>query len=169
MNIETRAHLRRKRRLVVAASVIAPTLAGLTACAPQPATPAKPSQLTEHDVLKLRGLDPSPRPRKTPHAKPRHTPARIGWALTMKRSDPTPEQLARLRWCESGRDGSYAVNSSSGARGFYQFLIGTWRSVGGHGDPAAASLSEQTYRAVLLYRREGWRPWLASASCTGLR
>ncbi len=60
--------------------------------------------------------------------------------------------------CESG--GDPAVVSSDGTyRGKYQFDYGTWESVGGTGDPAAASEQEQDYRAALLYAQSGSSPW----------
>lgn len=60
--------------------------------------------------------------------------------------------------CESGGDPS-AVSSGGTYRGLYQFDYGTWESVGGSGDPAAASPAEQTYRAALLYSQSGSSPW----------
>ena len=63
----------------------------------------------------------------------------------------------QLRQCEAG--GNYARNSGNGYYGAYQFDIPTWRSVGGTGDPAAASPAEQDYRALLLLRARGTRPW----------
>jgi len=60
--------------------------------------------------------------------------------------------------CESGGDPT-AVSSSGSYRGKYQFDYGTWASVGGSGDPAAASEAEQDYRAALLYERAGSSPW----------
>lgn len=66
--------------------------------------------------------------------------------------------LAKIRRCESR--GNYAIVSASGRyRGAYQFDFSTWRSMGGSGDPAAASPSEQDYRALLLLRLRGTRPW----------
>jgi uncharacterized protein YabE (DUF348 family) len=41
--------------------------------------------------------------------------------------------------------------------GMYQFRLNTWHAVGGTGLPSAASASEQTYRAQLLYKRSNWR------------
>jgi uncharacterized protein YabE (DUF348 family) len=69
---------------------------------------------------------------------------------------------ANLNWaalarCESG--GNPHARSPYGYYGLYQFSPGTWRSVGGHGLPSEASAQEQTYRAQLLYKREGSRPW----------
>jgi hypothetical protein len=66
--------------------------------------------------------------------------------------------LAAIRACESG--GDYGAVSSSGTyRGAYQFDAATWRAVGGHGDPAAASPAEQDRRAQMLYDRSGSSPW----------
>jgi Transglycosylase-like domain len=60
--------------------------------------------------------------------------------------------------CESGGDPA-AVSSDGTYRGKYQFDFGTWASVGGSGDPAAASEQEQDYRAALLYAAAGSSPW----------
>jgi hypothetical protein len=60
--------------------------------------------------------------------------------------------------CESGGDPT-AVSSDGTYRGKYQFDFGTWESVGGAGDPAAASEQEQDYRAALLYAQSGSSPW----------
>jgi hypothetical protein len=66
--------------------------------------------------------------------------------------------LNSIAACESG--GNPAAISSGGTyRGKYQFDYGTWESVGGHGDPAAAPEAEQDYRAALLYSRSGSSPW----------
>jgi soluble lytic murein transglycosylase-like protein len=60
--------------------------------------------------------------------------------------------------CESGGDPT-AVSSGGTYRGKYQFDYGTWESVGGTGDPAAAPEAEQDYRAALLYAASGSSPW----------
>ncbi|MGI8726601.1 MAG: transglycosylase family protein [Solirubrobacterales bacterium] len=66
--------------------------------------------------------------------------------------------LESIAACESGGDPG-AVSSDGSYRGKYQFDTGTWASVGGSGDPAAASESEQDYRAALLYQQAGSSPW----------
>lgn len=66
--------------------------------------------------------------------------------------------LESIAACESGGDPT-AVSSEGTYRGKYQFDYGTWESVGGHGDPAAAPEYEQDYRAALLYSRSGSSPW----------
>ncbi len=68
------------------------------------------------------------------------------------------ETLESIASCESGGD-PRVVSSDGSYRGKYQFDYGTWESVGGHGDPAAASEAEQDYRAALLYSRSGSSPW----------
>jgi hypothetical protein len=71
-----------------------------------------------------------------------------------------PPQLAAIAACESGGDPA-AVDPSGTYRGKYQFDHATWASVGGGGDPAAASEAEQDMRAARLYARAGATPWPA--------
>jgi hypothetical protein len=66
--------------------------------------------------------------------------------------------LESIASCESGGDPA-AVSSDGSYRGKYQFDFGTWESVGGSGDPAAAPEDEQDYRAALLYSQSGSSPW----------
>jgi hypothetical protein len=68
------------------------------------------------------------------------------------------ESLDAIGACESGGDPA-AVSSDGSYRGKYQFDQGTWESVGGSGDPAAAPEAEQDYRAALLYAQAGSSPW----------
>ncbi len=64
--------------------------------------------------------------------------------------------LAAIRACESGGD----YGSTDGQyRGAYQFDSETWASVGGTGDPAAASPAEQDSRALQLQAQRGSNPW----------
>ncbi|MGY1746904.1 ubiquitin-like domain-containing protein [Blastococcus sp. SYSU D00695] len=65
---------------------------------------------------------------------------------------------AALAQCESGGRPN-AVSSTGRYRGLYQFSMSTWASVGGSGDPAAASPEEQTMRAQMLYARSGAGQW----------
>lgn len=69
-----------------------------------------------------------------------------------------PPHLHSIAQCESGGDPT-AISSGGTYRGKYQFDMGTWASVGGSGDPAAAPEHEQDRRAAILYRSRGWRPW----------
>lgn len=68
------------------------------------------------------------------------------------------ETLEAIASCESGGNPT-AVSSDGSYRGKYQFSYETWAAVGGSGDPAAASESEQDYRAALLYAQSGSSPW----------
>lgn len=70
----------------------------------------------------------------------------------------TMATLESIAACESGGNPE-AVSSDGTYRGKYQFDQGTWESVGGHGDPAAAPEAEQDYRAALLYSESGSSPW----------
>ena len=70
----------------------------------------------------------------------------------------TMATLESIASCESGGDPA-AVSADGSYRGKYQFDYGTWESVGGSGDPAAAPEDEQDYRAALLYSQSGSSPW----------
>jgi hypothetical protein len=65
--------------------------------------------------------------------------------------------LQAIAACESG--GNPSANTGNGFYGKYQFTIGTWASLGGRGNPAAASEAEQDRRAAMLYARAGASPW----------
>jgi hypothetical protein len=79
--------------------------------------------------------------------------------------DPTPNQWAALRQCESS--GNYTVVSANGRyRGAYQFSQATWDGVARmHAsslvgvDPAAANPADQDAMALALWRQSGWSPW----------
>jgi hypothetical protein len=79
-------------------------------------------------------------------------------ALTLRHPEPTAEQWAALRMCESSNR-TNAVSRTGRYRGLYQFDLPTWKSVGGKGDPAKATRFEQYRRASLLYNERGWQPW----------
>jgi Transglycosylase-like domain len=54
-------------------------------------------------------------------------------------------ELEAIASCESGGDAA-SVGGGGAFRGKYQFTYGTWASVGGSGDPAAAPEAEQDKR-----------------------
>lgn len=66
--------------------------------------------------------------------------------------------LSRIASCESGGN-PRAVSPDGQYRGKYQFLPSTWASVGGSGDPAAASEAEQDMRAAKLLATGGPGHW----------
>jgi hypothetical protein len=67
-------------------------------------------------------------------------------------------QLEAIAACESGGNPA-AIGGGGAYRGKYQFDYGTWASVGGSGDPAAAPEAEQDKRAAILLARSGTSPW----------
>jgi hypothetical protein len=79
---------------------------------------------------------------------------------------PTPQVAASapssglqsIAQCESGGNPA-AVDASGTYRGKYQFDQGTWESVGGTGDPAAAPESVQDSLAAKLQAQRGNSPW----------
>jgi hypothetical protein len=71
---------------------------------------------------------------------------------------PIPPQLSSIAECES-HGNPRAVSAGGTYRGKYQFSFATWRSVGGRGDPAAATETEQDRRAAVLYRTGGPGHW----------
>ncbi len=73
-------------------------------------------------------------------------------------SSSAPAPLQAIARCESGGNPS-AVGGGGAYRGKYQFSQQTWQSVGGSGDPAAASGAEQDRRAAILYSRGGASSW----------
>jgi hypothetical protein len=66
---------------------------------------------------------------------------------------------AALAACESGGDPRSDNAGQHNYYGMYQFSPSTWHSVGGQGIPNKAGAPEQTYRAQMLYKREGAHPW----------
>lgn len=67
------------------------------------------------------------------------------------------DALASIRACESRSN--YAADTGNGYYGAYQFSLTTWQSVGGSGNPALASPSEQDMRAQMMInagRRGEW-------------
>jgi len=86
---------------------------------------------------------------------------RLRSALEDQRAGLTPAVraiLERIAYCES-KGNPRAIGGGGAFRGKYQFTYGAWKSVGGRGDPAAASEAEQDRRAALLLRRSGSSPW----------
>ena len=78
-------------------------------------------------------------------------------ARSAAKEDPATV-LARIAECESGGDPT-AVSRDRRYFGKYQFSRATWRAVGGRGNPARAPEAEQDERALILYEREGTKPW----------
>jgi hypothetical protein len=73
-------------------------------------------------------------------------------------ADDTGRNWAALAKCESGGRAG-AVSPNGLYHGLYQFSVATWRRTGGTGLPSEATPREQTYRAILLYKRSGAGQW----------
>jgi len=71
---------------------------------------------------------------------------------------PIPGALKAIAQCES-HGNPRAISAGGTYRGKYQFSFHTWSTVGGKGDPARASETEQDRRAAILYRRDGAGQW----------
>jgi len=82
---------------------------------------------------------------------------RIGGATSSTGGSASP-QLQGIAACESGGD-PHSIGGGGAFRGKYQFTYGTWASVGGSGDPAAAPEAEQDKRAQMLLDKSGSSPW----------
>ena len=65
---------------------------------------------------------------------------------------------------ESGGN-ARAVNPASGAGGLYQFLPGTWQSLGYSGLPQDAPVSVQNAAFQQAYAQSGTSPWAPSDGC----
>jgi len=109
-------------------------------------TPVTPRQAPHAPVKGVTGAHRAPQgtPRGTARAPATSGGSGDGW-------------LSRVRQCESG--GNYAASTGNGFYGAYQFTLGTWQSVGGSGNPAAASPAEQDARASALRAQSGSSPW----------
>jgi hypothetical protein len=162
-----------KTALAVAGSVLAVPSAALAASADNHATDRdalRPSGKLSHDeglkdglvrtnVRLSRRLDRTPRVRRLrtlPVSVLRERNERLRKRVA-RLTPATPPHLAAIAACESG--GNPATNTGNGFYGKYQFTQQTWASVGGTGNPAAASEAEQDRRAAMLYEREGSSPW----------
>jgi uncharacterized protein YabE (DUF348 family) len=73
-------------------------------------------------------------------------------------ADDTGANWAALANCES-HSNPHAVSANGTYHGLYQFSVDTWRRMGGTGIPSEATPREQTYRAILLYKRSGRGQW----------
>jgi hypothetical protein len=69
-----------------------------------------------------------------------------------------PPVLRRIAECES-HGNPRSIGGGGAYRGMFQFSQDTWNSVGGHGDPAKASVAEQVRRAGMLLARSGPGQW----------
>ena len=109
-------------------------------------------------------LTPTPIPTKIPLPSPTPIPT----------STPTPDPNSpdnaavweSIAKCET--NGNWSENTGNGYFGGLQFSQGAWNSVGGTGNPSAASKDEQISRGKMLQNLRGWGVWGACAKKLGL-
>lgn len=143
------------------------TVLAVLAAAVTPATLTHPRRAAP---LHTGTAAPRPTLARASRGEPR-APLHINAARSQRRRIPRPHLAGRgrpasggaLNWnalaeCEASGN-PRAVSADGRYFGLYQFDLSTWRSVGGKGNPADASPSEQTYRAQLLYAHRGRAPW----------
>lgn len=80
---------------------------------------------------------------------------------------PTGDVWGRLAQCESGGN-PRAVGGGGRYFGAFQFSLGTWRSVGGTGNPIDHDYATQLTFAQKLQARSGWGQWPYCARKLGL-
>lgn len=129
------------------------------------ATQASGASGTQDELRALRAQPVQPL-----SAKDKRVNSTAAGHATATRPSPAPEYaspesfgvsqatLDAIASCESGGDPT-AVSPDGTYRGKYQFDYGTWESMGGSGDPAAAPEAEQDMRAAMLLSRSGSSPW----------
>ena len=123
-----------------------------------------PDQINVGQELVIPTGPTTDRPLPVGYGDPAPAPALTPVSVSVARQQPVAtattasgDLFARIRMRESG--GNYAENTGNGYYGAYQFSLGTWRSVGGDGNPADASPAEQDMRAEMLYAERGCSPW----------
>lgn len=120
----------------------------------------------EDEVIVERALpSPTPVPQKAPVQK------KVAPVSSRNYTSSAPTVAGgsvwdRLAACESG--GNWAINTGNGYYGGLQFMLSTWRAVGGQGYPHQNSREEQIYRAEILLARSGWGQWPQCAAKLGL-
>ncbi len=152
-----------KRAIALAAVLVTVTLTPPEeATAAEPLTPPAPDLDETLVNLELPSRPVVEPPAAAVPAPPVVAPSKASSSATKSGSRSAKarsgDPLARIRACESGSN--YQARSASGRyRGAYQFDRVTFASVGGSGDPAAASPAEQDHRARLLLAQRGGSPW----------
>jgi hypothetical protein len=114
--------------------------------------PANRAELiTYRDILARMLTPPEPASTGTPASEP---------TSSGSSSSSSSGSLPACTWQpESGGNWS-AVNSSSGAGGYYQITPSTWAAYGGSGSPQSASPAEQTAIAQKIWASQGSSAWV---------
>lgn len=172
----TRTRVRRWAQAAIVALAVLLTAGPAAGHHPEPRFPAGGRALIQtHDRLRAQAVRADLRV---------YAPYRAGtpWHIVQRRAraywralhpDVVREHRMRAHWpypdwwvayssrvvsCESGHD-PRAVSGDGRYRGLFQFDLPTWASVGGTGDPAAASVIEQRHRGYVLWSLHGRGRW----------
>ena len=146
------------RKLIAAALVSLAVLIPALALAADAATTDAVSGTTQGDAARANAKRKAEALRAiVRHKERKRARARARRRAAHAASTASPA-LQAIAACESGGN-PRAIGGGGAFRGKYQFDQGTWASVGGSGDPAAAPEAEQDRRAAVLYARSGASPW----------
>jgi Transglycosylase-like domain len=145
------------RKLIAAMLCVAVSIPAL-ALAADAASPDNPPDGGADAALALRAKQRKAHVRKLRQAAKRRARARKRAHAAAANAPAASPALESIAACESGGN-PQAIGGGGTYRGKYQFSYATWASVGGSGDPAAASEAEQDRRAAMLYARTGASSW----------
>lgn len=142
----------------------APTTKAPTTQAPTTRPPATQVPTTQ-PATTAAPVTTAPAPTLAPTTAPSETTTSAAPATTAPSSNPTAEQWAQVRHCESS--GNYAISTGNGYYGAYQFNLSTWDGVAnglGRSDlvgvkPSDASPADQDALALALWTARGPSPW----------
>ena len=145
------------RKLIAVMLSVAVSIPAL-ALAADAASPDNPPDGGNDAALALRAKQRKAHVRQLREAAKRRARARKRAHAAAANAPAASPALESIAACESGGD-PHAIGGGGTYRGKYQFSYATWASVGGSGDPAAASEAEQDRRAAMLYARTGASSW----------
>jgi hypothetical protein len=144
------------RKLIAAMLVVAALIPAVALAADAATGAPNPADGGNDRALALRAKqDKKLRAEARRKARAKKRAARKAAAAEQSTASPALQSIAA---CESGGNPG-AIGGGGAYRGKYQFDQSTWASVGGSGDPAAASEAEQDRRAAILYSRVGASAW----------
>ena len=145
------------RKLIAVMLSVAVSIPAL-ALAADAASPDNPPDGGNDAALALRAKQRKAHVRQLREAAKRRARARKRAHAAAANAPAASPALESIAACESGGN-PHAIGGGGTYRGKYQFSYATWASVGGSGDPAAASEAEQDRRAAMLYARTGASSW----------
>jgi transglycosylase-like protein len=146
------------RKLIAAMLCVAVLIPAVSLAADAATTSANPPDGGNDAALALRAKQHRAHMKKKRAEARRKARAHRRAAKAAAAAPTASPALQAIAACESGGN-PHAIGGGGAYRGKYQFSPSTWSSVGGSGDPAAASEAEQDRRAAMLYARTGASSW----------